>query len=592
MMTFSRSNIYLLICLLTVLSASQVDAQLVTNGGFENAAVGVINGGSISGWEMQASGNVPTPPTFEIVDDTVQEGSRALKVLVNATGPNPWDIQAIAENIPVVPGNVYRYSIWAKAESPGAQLHLTVGNYSFNEYGSLRPANLSSDQWQEFTFEFAITDQETLARAPIHLSIAANVGNAIYIDNLQVVDVQPSWPGPPLATGQSRFLGCAFSGTQAPGFENYWNQVTPENSGKWGSVEATRDVMNWGQLDAAYNLAKDNGYPFRFHVLVWGNQQPAWIESLPANEQLAEIEEWMGAVSARYPDIDYVEVVNEPLHDPPAGAGNGNYIDALGGAGVTGWDWVINAFAIADTMFPPSTQLVLNDFSIVNNTTSTNQYVEIINLLQVENLIDVIGVQGHAFSTTASSQTMTTNLNTLAETGLPIMVTEMDIDGPTDAIQLQEYQRIFPLFWEHPSVIGVTLWGWRPGLWRNEQGAYIIDQNGDERPAMIWLRDYLQTFVSVDDRDVNVSENFILKDNYPNPFNPETTIEYYLPNTTSVTLAVYDIHGRHLQTLFKGRQSSGEHTARFNAESLASGVYFYQLQTPSFLTVKKMLLLK
>ena len=67
-------------------------------------------------------------------------------------------------------------------------------------------------------------------------------------------------------------------------FANYWNQVTPENGGKWGTVEGTRDVMNWTQADAAYALAKANGFPFKWHAFVWGNQQPAWIESLSTAE--------------------------------------------------------------------------------------------------------------------------------------------------------------------------------------------------------------------------------------------------------------------------------------------------------------------
>jgi endo-1,4-beta-xylanase len=94
---------------------------------------------------------------------------------------------------------------------------------------------------------------------------------------------------PPIAAGKSKFLGNIYSAAQLPGFNQYWNQVTPENAGKWGSVEATRDVMNWSDLDAAYKLAKDNGFPFKLHVLIWGSQQPAWIENLPPAEQLEEI---------------------------------------------------------------------------------------------------------------------------------------------------------------------------------------------------------------------------------------------------------------------------------------------------------------
>lgn len=85
---------------------------------------------------------------------------------------------------------------------------------------------------------------------------------------------------------------------------------------------------------------------------------------------------------------------------------------------------------------------------------------------------------------------MRENLDLLASTGLPIMVTELDIDGPTDEVQLAEYRRIFPVFWEHPSVIGVTLWGWRPGLWRSRQGANLVRQDGSHRPAFDWLLEY------------------------------------------------------------------------------------------------------
>jgi hypothetical protein len=71
------------------------------------------------------------------------------------------------------------------------------------------------------------------------------------------------------------------------------------------------------------------------------------------------------------------------------------------------------------------------------------------------------------------------------------MITEMDVDGPTEQIQLDDYKRIFPVFWEHPMVVGITLWGYRPGLWRDAQGAALIRADGSEKPAMQWLRTYL-----------------------------------------------------------------------------------------------------
>lgn len=307
-------------------------------------------------------------------------------------------------------------------------------------------------------------------------------------------------PGPPMATGKDKFVGSAHSPAQNRNFTAYWNQVTPENGGKWGSVEATRDVMNWTEARAAYDLAKANGFPFKWHTLVWGNQQPAWIETLSPEEQLEELEEWYAAIAAEFPDLDQIEVVNEPLHDPPcsAGGGGGNYCEALGGAGATGWDWVIKAFELARKHFP-SSKLLINDFSITNDGNATTQYLAIIELLQDRGLIDAIGDQGHAFSTTepAPMPNHRANLDRLAATGLPIYITELDVDGNDDAVQLASYQRIFPVFWEHPAVRGITLWGFNRGHWRTAQGAWLAYDNGAERPALQWLDAYVRNTAAV-----------------------------------------------------------------------------------------------
>ena len=301
--------------------------------------------------------------------------------------------------------------------------------------------------------------------------------------------------GAPLAEGQARFLGCAYSAEQAPGFASYWNKVTPENAGKWGSVEAVRDRMEWSALDEAYQFAQRHGIPFQMHVMVWGNQQPEWIKTLSPEEQREEIEEWFAAVAARYPKLDYVEVVNEPLHDPPGkdNEGGGNYLQALGGAGASGWEWVLESFRLARRHFPQSV-LMINDYSITDNDKDTARYLAIIELLRSEGLVDAIGVQGHAFATTDKTPMSVhrANLDRLASTRLPIHVTELDVDGPDDAAQLRDYQRIFPVFWEHPAVQGITLWGYRPGLWRTKEGANLVREDGSERPALQWLRSYMR----------------------------------------------------------------------------------------------------
>jgi len=299
--------------------------------------------------------------------------------------------------------------------------------------------------------------------------------------------------GPILADGKSKFLGSVWSGTSAynKDFEFYWDGMWHGNNGKWGVVESSRDHMNWTVLDEGYNFAKAHGVFFNFHVLLWGSQQPSWINTLSPSEQRAEIREWYEAVAARYPEIDALQVVNEPLNAPPDGTdGHANYMDALGGTGTTGFDWILEAFRLAREIFP-NTPLMINEYGIEGNNALSDQYVAIIEALKAEGLIDLVGLQGHAFSTKFSStQQLQANLEKIASTGLPIMITEMEIDGHDDFVQLAEYQRVFPIYWEHPSVIGINLSG-HIGNWRADQGAVLVNDNFTERLALQWLRDYV-----------------------------------------------------------------------------------------------------
>ena len=172
----------------------------------------------------------------------------------------------------------------------------------------------------------------------------------------------------------------------------------------------------------------------------------------------------------------------------------------------------------------------------------------------------------------------------------------MDIDGTLDDVQLGEYKRVFPTLFEHPAVMGITLWGWRPGLWRNDQGAYIVLQDGTERPAMQWLKTYLDTvqlpIVSVEVANTNKPMQYELHQNYPNPFNPITRITYSIPQSSYITLKVYNLLGQEVTTLFEGVQQAGNHIVNFDATGLTSGIYFYRLQANGYVETKKLVLMK
>jgi len=90
----------------------------------------------------------------------------------------------------------------------------------------------------------------------------------------------------------------------------------------------------------------------------------------------------------------------------------------------------------------------------------------------------------------------------------------------------------------------------------------------------------------------NGPREFFLFQNFPNPFNPSTTINYQLKRQADVKLAVYDLSGRLIETLINRIQNAAEYTINFNAAGLASGVYIYKLNTGSFEQSHKMLLLR
>ncbi|MCK4404643.1 MAG: T9SS type A sorting domain-containing protein, partial [candidate division Zixibacteria bacterium] len=91
--------------------------------------------------------------------------------------------------------------------------------------------------------------------------------------------------------------------------------------------------------------------------------------------------------------------------------------------------------------------------------------------------------------------------------------------------------------------------------------------------------------------------SFTLFQNQPNPFNPETQINYYLPRACQVRLTIYNVLGQRVRTLFDGHQDTGMHTLLWDGRGedgahLSSGIYFYRLQAENFQETKKMTLMK
>ncbi|MEP0862573.1 MAG: T9SS type A sorting domain-containing protein, partial [Ignavibacterium sp.] len=89
-----------------------------------------------------------------------------------------------------------------------------------------------------------------------------------------------------------------------------------------------------------------------------------------------------------------------------------------------------------------------------------------------------------------------------------------------------------------------------------------------------------------------IPKEFALSQNYPNPFNPTTVISWQSPVASHQTLKVYDILGNEVVTLVDEHREAGRYKVEFDASSLASGVYIYKLTAGSFVSSKKMMVVK
>jgi hypothetical protein len=91
---------------------------------------------------------------------------------------------------------------------------------------------------------------------------------------------------------------------------------------------------------------------------------------------------------------------------------------------------------------------------------------------------------------------------------------------------------------------------------------------------------------------VEIPNVYSLEQNYPNPFNPSTTIKYSIAEDGFVKLAIYNLLGEEVTTIVNSTQKAGKYEVTFNANNLATGVYIYRLETGSFTSSKKLMLMK
>ncbi|KAF8137866.1 glycoside hydrolase superfamily [Mycena galopus ATCC 62051] len=255
--------------------------------------------------------------------------------------------------------------------------------------------------------------------------------------------------------------------------------VTPENSMKWDTIEASRGVFNFAGADYLVNWAVTNGKKIRGHTFVWASQLPAWVTAInDAPTLTAVLQNHITQVMTHYKGKLYaVDVVNEHINedgtiklilisastDIPPVLGNNVFTIAF------------QAARAAD----PSVKLYINDYNLDSNNAKVQGIVKLVNSINANGkLVDGIGTQAHLSAGGAGG--MQAAITALAGAGVDVAITELDIANAA----VGDYETVVNACLAVPACVSITVWGVRdPDSWRPTTNCLLFDANWQPKYA-------------------------------------------------------------------------------------------------------------
>ncbi len=291
---------------------------------------------------------------------------------------------------------------------------------------------------------------------------------------------------------------------------HFW-ALTAENAMKWGSVQRDPGVFDFAQADALMDFAQRQGLQVYGHTLVWHQQTPAWAASdaqgkpLPREQALANLRAHMTTVLERYRGrVLAWDVVNEAITDDnnaPSPLRDTPWRRAIGD------DYVELAFRMAHEI-DPKLKLIYNDYGWHQPRKRQRMVAFLRELLRRGAPVHVVGIQGHWRLDNPDAEQLRQLLTDAASLGLPLHITELDMDvliGPPEsdpykeglppevaAAQAQRYKEWFTVFLEFDAAIErVSFWGSNDGnSWLNNfpvkgrtNHALLLDRENRLKPA-------------------------------------------------------------------------------------------------------------
>ena len=278
-----------------------------------------------------------------------------------------------------------------------------------------------------------------------------------------------------------------------------FNSLTPGNAMKFGPIHPQPNTYSFANADTIVGLATQNGMKIHGHVLIWHNQQPAWIMAATQTRAtlLAALKDHIETVVGRYAGkIATWDVANEVISDDGTGLRKTFWINVIGS------DVLDSAFTWAHRR-DPAAKLFLNDYAVEGINRKSDSLFAVAKRLKDAGVpIDGVGLQAHFLIGAPSLAQMTANVSRFANAGFDVRFTELDVrlaDG-TDNLATQGtiYGNTISACRTQPRCHALTVWGvsdkysWIPGTFPGFGRALPFDANWAPKPAYNSLLAVLQ----------------------------------------------------------------------------------------------------
>jgi len=466
--------------LLVLLGWNGAAQNLLQNPGFESDTTGWFGFGPVT-----------------LTSSTAQPRTGARSALVEDRTAT-WN--GVAQSVLGVlqPGKTYRVSAWVRLVSGGSQpVQLTVQKTDDGgtTYAAVASGTATSSGWVQLVGGYTLSVNGTLTTLTLYLEGPAT-GVDYYADDfvvslydweaeantrieqirkrdvrLQIVDIEGNpLPGTDIVIQQTRHrfaFGSAINGnisnpSYAAFFRDNFEWAVMENESKWYSNEPVQGFVTYSAADSITNFCFTNDITLRGHTIFWAvqNNVQQWVQNLSDQDLRIHLTNRLDGVVNHFKDtFVHWDVNNEMLH--------GSYFqDRLGG-------WVRPWMFQRARMLDADVQLFANDYNVVTSGQTEAYKQQILDLLAAGAPVEGIGAQGH-FGATVNPLLTEARLDSLAELGLPIWITEYDSLNADESIRADNLEALYRIAFSKPAVEGILMWGfWAGSHWRGSNAAIV-----------------------------------------------------------------------------------------------------------------------